>query len=108
MFARNISIVLKPNTLIDFTKTFENDVLPILRKQSGFRDEIILATDDARNVTAISLWDTQEQSETYANATYPGVLKVLDKFIDGPPKVRVSSVIHSTLHKLTPAAVVAA
>jgi hypothetical protein len=32
----------------------------------------------------------------------------LDKFLDGPPKVRVSSVISSTSHKLTAAAVVAA
>jgi len=108
MFARNISILLKPNTLSDFTKTFENEVVPILRKQAGFRDEIVLATDDARNVTAISLWDTKEQSETYVTATYPAVLQVLDKFLEGTPKIRVSNVIHSTLHKLTTAAVVAA
>jgi heme-degrading monooxygenase HmoA len=108
MFARNISIVLKPNTLIDFTKTFENDVLPMLRKQSGFRDEILLASDDSRNVTAVSLWDTKEQSETYVSTTYPAVLKALDKFLDSPPKVRVANVIHSTSHKLTAAAVIAA
>jgi len=108
MFARNISILLKPNALSDFTNTFENAVLPMLRKQAGFRDEIVLATDDTRSVTAISLWDTKEQSETYATTTYPVVLKALDQFLDGPPKVRVSNVIHSTVHKLTTAAVVAA
>jgi hypothetical protein len=36
------------------------------------------------------------------------VLKALDKFLDGPPKIRVSNVINSTSHKLTAAAVVAA
>lgn len=108
MFARNISIVLKPNTLKDFTQTFEKEVIPTLRKQAGFRDEIVLAGDDNTHVTAISLWDTKEQAETYATTNYPTVLKTLDKFLDGPPKVRVSSVINSTSHKLTASAVVAA
>jgi hypothetical protein len=40
MYARNVSIHLKPNMLSDYTQTFEKDVLPLLRKQNGFRDEI--------------------------------------------------------------------
>jgi hypothetical protein len=108
MFARNVSIHLKPNTLNDFSQTFEKDVIPMLRKQAGFRDEIAFAADGGADVTAISLWDTKEQAETYATTTYPAVLKALDKFLDGPPKVSVSKVIHSTSHKLTAAAVVAA
>jgi len=43
MFARNVSIHLKPNTLSDYTRTFENDILPLLRKQKGFKDEITFA-----------------------------------------------------------------
>jgi len=42
MFARRISIHLKPNTLAEFTKTVENDIVPLLRKQPGFQDEITL------------------------------------------------------------------
>jgi len=101
MFARNVSIRLKPNTMNDFNQTFEKEILPILRKQAGFRDEITLAGDDQSYVTAISLWDSKEQAEIYNTTTYPAVLKSLDKFVDGPPKVRVSNVISSTLHKLT-------
>jgi hypothetical protein len=37
MFARNISIHLKSNMLSDYTRAFENDVLPLLRKQKGFK-----------------------------------------------------------------------
>ncbi|HXB20931.1 MAG TPA: hypothetical protein VNV88_06090 [Candidatus Solibacter sp.] len=106
MFARNVSIRLKPNTLNDFTQTFENEVLPILRKQAGFRDEIVLAGDDTY-VTAISLWDSKEQAETYNTNAYPAVLKAMDKFLEGQPKVRVSSVIHSTFHRVTPVGVAA-
>ena len=43
MFARNISFHLKSNMLSDYTRTFENDVLPLLRKQNGFKDEITFA-----------------------------------------------------------------
>jgi hypothetical protein len=108
MFARTLSVRLKPNTLHDFNQTIEREILPMLRKQSGFRDEIALAGDDNSFVTAISLWDSKEQAESYNTNTYPGVLKTLDKFLDGAPKVQVSNVLHSTSHKLTAAAVVAA
>jgi quinol monooxygenase YgiN len=108
MFARNVSVHLKPNTLNDFKQTFEKEVIPMLRKQAGFRDEITLAGDNDAYVTAISLWESKEQAEAYNSSTYPTVLKTLDKFLDGPPKVRVSSVISSTSHKLTAAAGVAA
>jgi heme-degrading monooxygenase HmoA len=104
MFARNVSIRLKPNTLRDFNHTFETEVVPMLRKQNGFRDEIALSGDDTY-VTAISLWDTKEQAEAYDKNAYPTVLKTLDRFLDGAPKVRPSSVINSTTHKISAVAV---
>jgi len=107
MFARNVSIHLKPNTLNDFKQTFEKEVLPLLRKQTGFRDEIALSGDNEAYVTAISLWDSKEQAEAYNGSTYASVLKTLDKYLDGPPKVRASAVISSTFHKVN-AAVAAA
>jgi quinol monooxygenase YgiN len=108
MFARNVSIRLKPNTLNDFNQTFEKEIVPMLRKQAGFRDEIALVSDDQSYVTAISLWDSKEQAEAYNTSTYPAVLKTLDKFLVDPPKVRMSNVVSSTSHKLTAAAIVAA
>lgn len=108
MFARNVSLRLKANTLRDFSHTFEKEIIPMLRKQAGFRDEIALVSDDSSYVTAISLWDSKEQADAYNTSTYPAVLKTLEKYLDGQPKVRVSSVISSTSHKLTAVAVVAA
>jgi hypothetical protein len=100
MFARTVSINLKPNTLNDFTQTLEKDVVPMLRKQPGFRDEIAFAGVPDTNVIAISLWDTKEQAETYATTGYPAVLKAFEKFLDGTPKVQLLRVINSTTHKL--------
>ena len=105
MFARNVSLRLKPNTLSEFTRIFDKEVLPMLQKQSGFRDEILFAVPGGLDVVAISLWDTKDYAEAYNAAGYPEVLKMLDKVLDGTPKVQVSDVISSTVHK--PAAVAA-
>ena len=100
MFVRNVAIHLKSNALGEFTRIFDNEVLPILRNQPGFRDEITFSTTPTGvDVNAISLWDTQEQAEAYNATGYPEVLKSLNKVLDGAPRVRVSDVISSTLHK---------
>jgi heme-degrading monooxygenase HmoA len=98
MFARNVSLRLKPNTLPMFTKTFEEQVLPMLRKQPGFQDAIV-TENEGIHVTSISLWDSKEHADAYDKSTYPQVLKSLEKVLDGQPKVRVVTVVHSTSHQ---------
>ncbi len=106
MFARNVAVHLKPNSLAEFKRLFDQEVLPILQKQTGFQDEIAFSTPGGMDVIAISLWDTKEHAEAYNATGYPEVLKNLTKVLDGNPRVRVSDVISSTLQKT--AAVVAA
>ena len=101
MYARHVAIRLKPNTLNDFTKTFETNVLPILRRQKGFQDEITFGMPGGSDVVAISLWDTKENAEAYNTSGYPEVVKSLERFLDGSPKLRASDVISSTLHTAT-------
>src|SRR5450432_3927207 len=100
MFARNISFHLKSNMLPDYTRTFENDVLPLLRKQNGFKDEITFAGAGEIDVTAISLWENKTDAEAYNTNVYPQVLKTLARFIEGMPKVQTSDVVNSTFHKI--------
>ena len=102
MYARNVALHLKPNMLSDFTNTFDSKVLPILRKQKGFQDEITFAIPGGTDVVAISLWDTKENAEAYNTTGYQEVLMSLDRVLDGTPKVRVSDVISSTLHRTAP------
>lgn len=88
MFARKISIHLKPNTLTEFSKTFDQQVVPLLRKQQGFKDEIIFATPGATDVLAISLWDNKQDAEAYGASTYKDILKMLENFIEGDTEGR--------------------
>jgi hypothetical protein len=100
MFARNVSIHLKSNMLSDYTRTFEKDVLPLLRRQHGFKDEITFAIPGGADVTAISLWENRTDAEAYNASTYPQVLKTMERFIDGTPKVQTSDVLNSTFHNI--------
>lgn len=101
MFARKISIHLKPNTLTEFSKTFDQQVVPLLRKQKGFKDEIIFATPRATEVLAISFWDCKQDAEAYGSSTYKDILKMLENLIEGTPKVGATEVLSSTLHQVS-------
>jgi hypothetical protein len=108
MFARKVSIHLKPNTLAEFTTTLEQKVIPLLRKQRGFQDEIIFGIVGSTDVLAISLWDTKQNAEVYDGNGYKEVLKMLGNVIEGTPKVGATEVIHSTLRDTRTAVPVAA
>ncbi|MGB7639759.1 MAG: hypothetical protein WBL82_00650, partial [Terriglobales bacterium] len=69
MFSRNVSFHLKSNMLSDYTRTFEKDVLPLLRKQNGFKDEITFAAPGGVDVVAISLWDNKKDADNYNTNT---------------------------------------
>jgi hypothetical protein len=100
MYARNVSFHLKSNMLADYTRIFDKDILPLLRKQNGFKDEITFAGPNGVDVTAISLWDNKADAEKYNTNSYPEVLKTMARFIEGTPKVQTSDVVSSTFHKV--------
>ena len=100
MYARNVSMHLKPNTAREFTQTFEKDILPMLRKQNGFKDEISFVATDRSEAVAISLWDRKESADNYSRDVYPQVLTSLAKVVEGTPKVQAYEVSNSTFHKI--------
>lgn len=107
MFARHVTMHLKPNTRAEFTQAIEKEILPLLRKHHGFQDEIVfIAPGPGTESVAISLWDRKEDAEAYQRGSYPEVLKALAKVVDGTPEVRNFELANSTLQK--PAARVAA
>jgi hypothetical protein len=100
MYARNVSMHLKANTAAEFTKMFEKDVLPLHRKQNGFKDEISFVAADRSEAVAISLWDRKESADNYSRNVYPQVLTTLAKVVEGTPKVEAYEVSNSTFHKI--------
>ena len=99
MFARSVTIRLKPNSVAEFNRTMEKDILPLLQKQKGFRDEISLVASNGSEVLGISLWDQKDNAEAYNRAPYPEVQKLLAKVSEGTPQVQTYEVGISTIHK---------
>jgi hypothetical protein len=100
MFARNVSIHLRPNSSAAFTQQVENESIPALRKHAGFQGELTLFATGGTEVVAISLWDKKENADAYARTSYPEVLRSLNKFVEGIPNVQTYEVTNSTFHKI--------
>ena len=100
MFARNVTLHLKANKGPEFTRTLEAEVLPMLRKQPGFKDEITFVASNKDEAIAISLWDRKESADAYSRETYPQVLEKLERVVEGTPQVESYEVANSTFHKI--------
>jgi quinol monooxygenase YgiN len=94
-FARNVHFQIKHGKEKEFTNLFEKEVLPILRKQSGFQEEVTLV--NSKGAIGISLWDNRKSAETYQTATYPQVLAKLTPVIEGTPKVETYETVSTYL-----------
>jgi hypothetical protein len=100
MYARRVSMKLKPNSTQEFTQRLEKDVIPMLRKQNGFRDEITFVAPGGTEAFGLSLWDNKQNAENYERGHYAEVNKILAKVVDGTPRVETYEVANSTFHKI--------
>src|SRR5712664_302228 len=100
MFTRRVSMHLKPNSVAEFTRTLEKEIIPLLRKQKGFQDEITFIGMTGTEAFGISLWDTAENAEAYNRGSYPEVTKILARVVEGTPQVETYEVANSTFHKI--------
>lgn len=100
MFARIVSMRLKPNTSAEFTQTIEKRILPILRKQKGFRDEITFIAPGGIEAVGISLWDSREQADAYNSGSYAEVVRELNKLLEETPQVKTYDIANSTAHNI--------
>lgn len=102
MFARNAHFRVRSlNMAADFSRTLENEVLPLLRKQEGCKGEITLSNPSNLERISISLWDNKSNAEAYNANVYPQVLKILSKVIEGTPEIRIFEAVALNLDNET-------
>jgi len=106
MYARSVSFHLKPGRAVEFARILDNNILPVLRTQKGFQDEIALVAPGGADAVGISVWDRKEDAETYARSAYAGVVKALEQVVEGTPQVHLYEVASSTFHKTAAGATV--
>ncbi len=100
MFARHITLQLKPYLAEQFPLTFEKEIVPLLKKQKGFVGELLLITPEKKEVVAISLWEKKEFAEIYNRELYPKVEKIVEKYIEGAPVIKEFDAEYSTFQKI--------
>ena len=100
MYARNVTFRIKANMQPDYTHAFENQILPLLRKQKGFKEEITLCNPNSPEAVSISLWEHKSDADDYNTRVYPEVLKTLAKTIDGTPRVQTFETVATSFHNV--------
>ena len=103
MFTRHVVVQLKPKTAPEFTRLIEKEVIPMLRKQKGFLDQITFISPDLTEAVGNSFWATQADAEAYSRKGYSEVIKILERVLDGTPTVGTGNVSNSTFHKIAAA-----
>ncbi len=94
MFARILDCNIKMEKKDEFVKIVKDEVLPILKKQTGFLEILPFFPEKMKEekVITISLWTTKADAERYERELYPKLLDILKPFVTGQVKV--------TYHKL--------
>ena len=100
MYVRQVSMELRPDSRADFTRKIESEILPLLRKQKGFQDEITFVNPAGKDAFAVSLWDSKESAEAYNRTTFAEITKLLSKLVEGTPRVKTFEVANSTFHNI--------
>jgi len=83
--ARSVRFDIATDKNDEFHTLFKNEILPILKKQDGFKDELLLVQD--QHVLAISVWNDMDSARKYESTTYPQLDKTLRPVMTGKPTV---------------------
>lgn len=83
--ARSVRFDIAADKNEEFHTLFRNEVLPMLKKQAGFKDELLLVQD--QHVLAISVWNDVDSARKYESATYPQLDKTLRPIMNGKATV---------------------
>jgi hypothetical protein len=83
--ARSVRFDIATDKNEEFHTLFRNEILPTLKKQDGFKDEMLLVQD--QHVLAISVWNNMDSARKYESNTYPKLDKTLRPIMSGKPTV---------------------
>jgi heme-degrading monooxygenase HmoA len=83
MFARILNCEVKPEKKEEFVRIVKSQVVPILKKQTGFLEILPFFPEKAGEGKAvnISLWATRSDAERYEREMYPKVVEILKPYL---------------------------
>ncbi len=98
MFARMLTMTVKPGQGSALAAAVDQTVVPALRKFKGFRDQLTMLSPDGRKMVAMSFWDSAPEAGIYEHDAWPRVLEVYKGFADGPTELSTYDLIYSTAY----------
>lgn len=103
MFARKVSVRLQADAAGAFIQKMEDEIIPLLRKQKGFLDELTLISQSGKEIYAYSFWETSEDAERYDRTAFRDVTDLLAGLVEGALRIHTYMVANSTFHKIASA-----
>lgn len=100
MFVRQVTAHCKPGKFDLLNQRLDKEVIPLLKKQKGFRDELSFFDKEKDEAVAMSFWDTRQDAELYQRDLYPKISKKMQDAIDGSPVVRSYELTNSTWYDI--------
>ena len=100
MYTRNVRIKLRDNCASEFKRILQEEIIPLLRKQKGFQDEIFFVAPERNEAIAISFWAKQIDAEAYNHVAYLDVLKLLSKVVEQMPIVETFEFTNSASREI--------
>jgi hypothetical protein len=93
MFTRVVELTTKSGKSKELTNTINEKVVPTLKKQRGFADEIVLISDtEPERILAISFWNKREDAELYHREQFPNIQNSVRHLLEAEPLVRTFNV----------------
>jgi len=100
MYVRQVTAHFKPGKFDLLNQRLEEEVIPLLKKQSGFRDELSIFDKSKDEAITMSFWDTKQDAEKYARDLYPSVHKKMKEALEDTPQVRAFEIANSTWYDI--------
>ena len=101
MYTRVVEFNTKPGKARELCETINDKAVPILKKQAGFVDETVLASDTESNrVLGLSFWNSKQDAERYHREQFPKIHEMLKHLLESEPVIRTFDVQSSTTHKI--------
>ena len=101
MFTRVVRLTCKSGQAKQACKSINDKVLPILKKQQGFLDEIVrVSTTDPNHILVESFWDSREDAEHYNRDQFPKIREIMQDVLTSPPVVETYDVDTSSVHRI--------
>ncbi len=102
MYNHTISFHVLPDTSSLTRDIIHDEILPLLCKQPGLIDLLVMqSSDEPCQFVVSTFWETKDHAENHHRYVYEPLIAMLKMHMDGEAKVRFYNVDTWTTHRIT-------